>query len=176
ITRSSCRLSHGDALWGAVPRRTGGRLDPAAALPRHEFHRRVSPAPGAEAAHVLARSRRGILLGVASLDGVTDALAPYRDRTDPNRALAHLNRTEWILEEGAIPAARLQRPRPREHAAVDDDSPDADQTVIGAGAGAECEDLALGNGGDHLRREPRAHVVGDRITRVAARCVAYASR
>jgi hypothetical protein len=52
----------------------------------------------------------------------------------------------WIvpagfLEEGAIPAAGLQRPRAGEDAAVDDDGPDADEAVIGTSAGAHPEDL-----------------------------------
>src|SRR5262245_27860579 len=134
-------------------------------LTRHEFQRRVAPAFRPEPAHVLARSGRRVLLGVAPLDRVADAFAAHRHGTDANRAFAHLHRAERIVEERAIPAAGLLHPRPREHAAADDDRPDADEAMIGARAGADCENPALVDRGDDLLRKSAWHAARDGITR-----------
>src|SRR5437868_4946204 len=113
------------------------------ALSGKELDGRVAPPGRAEAAHVLLRSARRVLLGVRALYGVADPLGPRAARSNANLTVADLNRAERVVEKRAVPAAALLHPRSREHAALDDDGPDADEAVVRAAARADAKDLAL---------------------------------
>jgi hypothetical protein len=64
------------------------------------------------------------------IDRAKDPLAARADGADPNHALPDPDRAGRVRLERAIPALRLERPRPDEDAAVRDDRPDADEPVL----------------------------------------------
>src|SRR6185503_4487345 len=95
-----------------------------------------------EPAHVFLRRLGVVLPGVRIFNLIAQPLAGDAARAHANLPLADLQRAERILEKRLVPAALRQRPRSREHTAVDDDRPDADEFVIGALARTNAHDLA----------------------------------
>jgi hypothetical protein len=54
-----------------------------------------------------------------------------------------LDRAEWIVKKGLIPAARLLRPGPLKDTAIDDHHPDPDEAMVGPPAGPDSQDGAF---------------------------------
>src|SRR5262252_3151849 len=107
------------------PRWSGG----AFASRPHELHGRVPAALRLETADVLARTRRRVYLRVRALDGVADRLGSHGPSADPDRSRANSDGAARIRTEGVIPAVGFQGPRSGEHAALDDDRPDPDESM-----------------------------------------------
>src|SRR5689334_22456082 len=97
---------------------------------RNELDRRFATPGGAESPHVFLRSRCGVLLRIRRFDRVAKPLAANPSHPDAHLAIAHLDRSEWILEKRPVPATRLQRPRSHEQAPFDDDRPHAREAMV----------------------------------------------
>src|SRR5439155_20572065 len=137
--RRSARIRSGQtSRWAS----TNTTYHPAS-LPWHELHRRLAPACGAKAAHVLDRSGRGILLRVGALDGVADADASGGNRANPDLPRADLNGAARIVEERPVPPALLLHPGTGKHAAIYDDGPDRNEPMARSGASAHGEQFAF---------------------------------
>ena len=122
-------------------------------LPADELHRALATSQRAKATHVLARPRCRILLRIGALDGVADSIASDSHGLDPHMPFTHLNGTERILEKRPIPAGGLQRPGTNVDATVNHYRPHTDEAVIGSGAGANTQDLALVDCGHERPRQ-----------------------
>src|SRR5262245_6996046 len=105
--------------------------------------RRRGPALGpAEAAGVLDRTRRRVLLQVGPADRVLESLAARLHRPDRDLALAEQDRPAGLYEERPVPPAGPDLPRPDEHAPLDHHGPDADEPVWPV-AGPDAQDGAV---------------------------------
>ena len=87
--------------------------------------------------------------------GIDQLCAPYGYGPDRDFVAADENGPNWLLAEGAVPAAGPVVPRPHEHAAVHHHDPDVDEAVVAA-ADLQIADL-LDIGG---ARRPAPNVVG----------------
>src|SRR6266545_3698440 len=145
-------------------------------LQRLELHRCRAAAFRAETTNVALRSGRRVLRAVSALDGIPDAFGTNRHGADRDLPIADLDRASRIFEERAIPAARLERPRSAEHPAIENDRPDADETMLRARAGPNAKNLAGVNCRDDRTRKFALHQLPRRdlqVREVAAGHVAH---
>src|SRR6187399_772291 len=104
----------------------------------NELHGGRAPASTREPSAVVERRGRVVFDEVGGRDRVLQALAAHGTGADLDRPAADLHRAAGIAAEHGAPAARLQRPRPREQPAADLDDPDPEEAVlVVAGADAE---------------------------------------
>src|SRR5262249_25802804 len=124
--------------------------------PRHELGRGRPRLRTPEVARELDRAGRVVLLEVRPIHGVLDPLAARLYGTHADAPLAHLDHTGRLFQERAVPAPRLEAPRPDEQPALDHDHPDPDDAVR-RGPRAQAEDLSLAQRLDHggLEARPR---------------------
>src|SRR6186997_3307509 len=97
---------------------------------RRQLDRGVARPLPAEVARVLGGSRRVVLGEVGFADPVLQRLAASMYGADRDQPRPNLDGTRGIVDKGPIPAPRLEAPRSHEDAPIDDDGPDADETML----------------------------------------------
>ena len=101
--------------------------------------------------------RRRVFVCVGSLDIVVNAYPSNAEGANLHLPISHLDRAEWVVKKGLIPAAGLMHPGSRKDTAIDHDRPDPDEAMVRPRSGAHSQNWARVDGADERLLESFGH-------------------